>query len=359
LKGNCFEIIVRDLKRVKLRVVVVRSEGAEHACEEDQDQDQPSDRGDGDNGNEIIEECFYPCDAMHINTMVERVRKSGFINYYGEQRVGDSGRSNDVGVRSIDIGRAMLKSDFAEAVDLLMRGRHKGKDGTFVEELNIRNVRKTWIESRDPHATLASFPKKGNAMARERIVLKGLKRYGKDKPLEALRCLPFNVRLFWVNAYQSYVWNKMATERIRLGSRPVKGDLYILNGKKNEVGIVSEPSSVKITDVVLPLPGYRIQYPTNEIGMLYKKFLDQEGVSFEKGTALEATAKGSYRHLVRVPHEINWNVIATVEDDADCIDDDKTTQAEYVKDAKFTFSLDSGSYATMLLRELMVSTISR
>jgi hypothetical protein len=48
--------------------------------------------------------------------------------------------------------------------------------------------------------TLSAFPR-GNGLARERTVLKGLKRYGKDKPLDALKCLNFNVRMFWINAY--------------------------------------------------------------------------------------------------------------------------------------------------------------
>jgi len=302
---------------------------------------------------------------VHVDAMVERVRKNGFINYFGEQRIGDSGHDDEVGVRSMDIGRAMLKSDFAEAIHLLMKGRYKGRDGALVEGPDVRRVRDTWIESDgDVDLTLASFHKGGNAMARERIVLRGLKRYGEKKPLEAIRCLHYNVRLFWINAYQSYVWNKMATERIlRFGSNPVQGDLYILPGdKKNEVRIVSEPSSVKTTDIVLPLPGYNIQYPTNKIGDLYKQFLDQDGISFERGAVPEATCKGNYRHLVRVPHTIIWEVLdpnkqnsAGNNDDAD----DNILNSEFIEAVKFTFSLDSGSYATMLLRELMGSTMSR
>jgi len=348
LKGNQFEIVVRNLKRVSIRVPVCRAVGT--------------------NGrdNYIKEEIFQPCDETHIDEMVQRIRKSGFINYYGEQRVGESGHTQEVGVRSMDIGRAMLKADFTTAIHLLMMGRLKGKDGTLVEGPDSRHTRKIWIDSHgDPIKTLASFPNGGNgyAMARERIVLKGLKRYGKEKPLEALRCLQYNIRLFWINAYQSYVWNKMATERIlRLGPNPVLGDLYILpHGKKNEVAIVSELSSIKITDIVLPLPGYNMQYPNNEIGDLYRKLLNQEGVRFEKDAIPEATAKGSYRHLVRVPHAIKWEVISStkVSHAGDDGNDDKTKESECIEAAKFTFSLDSGSYATMLLRELMVSTISR
>lgn len=35
---------------------------------------------------------------------------------------------------------------------------------------------------------------------RERLLLKGLKRYGKDNPLAALRCLQHTDRVFFINA---------------------------------------------------------------------------------------------------------------------------------------------------------------
>ena len=64
-----------------------------------------------------------PVRMSHLNAMVDRVGKHGFINYYGEQRVGDAGEKEYVGVRSFDVGRALLKQNFALAVDLIMEGR--------------------------------------------------------------------------------------------------------------------------------------------------------------------------------------------------------------------------------------------
>ena len=71
-------------------------------------------------------------------------------------------------------------------------------------------------------------------MLRERLVVQGLVRY--DDPLRALQCVPHHTRSLWVTAFQSYVWNFMATQRIeRHGLEPVPGDLIIWAKAKVEV----------------------------------------------------------------------------------------------------------------------------
>ncbi len=324
LLGNEFEIVVRDIKRVEIRK---DAEGQERLIP------------------------HFP--EATIDIMVDNIRQNGFVNFFGEQRVGHAGPNDEIGVRAFDIGRAMLKRDFTEAIDLLMTGRNKLLNGEYAEGLSMRRVRQLWKESgRDPAICLSSFPKDKNKMIRERTVLEGLKRYG--KPLEALQCLAYSVRTFWINSYQSYVWNTMATRRLKLGNQPLLGDLYIDDSVEvDKVKIVTDTSSVKMTQIVLPLPGYNVKYPTNSIGKVYKDFLEkEEGVTFlqkEDGAKIseESTAKGSYRRLIVIPHFIDWKPV------------EQEGVAGNVKAAKFTFSLRAGSYATMLLRELMKSQVAR
>jgi tRNA pseudouridine13 synthase len=149
------------------------------------------------------------------------------------------------------------------------------------------------------------------------------------------------------------VWNRVATQRVkRFGLSPVIGDLYEDNGNDMEVKVVSDPSSVDISQIILPLPGYNIQYPTNEIGELYKAILSQDGIILSKDKIPEATAKGSYRKLIQKATGLSWEM---VESEAEC----KESADVIVSNAKFTFELESGSYATMMLRELTVATMSR
>ena len=171
LLGNRFEITIRNLKRVQRLHV---------------------------EGEESWKEQTVPVHSSHLNAMVERIKEFGFINFYGEQRVGAAGFRSHVGVRSFDVGRAMLKGDFASAIDLIMTGRSNQVYSPGAEEINVREVWKT--SGGDARATLKVFPKNRNAMVREKDLMKGLLRYGDS--LEAIRCVPYNVRMFWIHAYQ-------------------------------------------------------------------------------------------------------------------------------------------------------------
>lgn len=155
--------------------------------------------------------------------------------------------------------------------------------------------------------------------------------------------------------YQSLVWNKVATERVRrFGVQPIEGDLYFQDNE-SKVSVVTDPKTVSISQVVLPLPGYTIQYPKNTIGDLYREILSADGVQLSvKSDTEESSAKGSYRKLIQHANNLKWeNVAHDKEDKSDSLSDC------VVDAARFTFELESGCYATMMLRELMLTTMSR
>ena len=126
----------------------------------------------------------------------------------------------------------------------------------------------------------------------ERKLLGGLARHN-DNLIAAMEALPRNMRLLYVHAYQSLIWNSMATERFRrYGLVVVAGDLVrttkgdparvVCAGDKDDVPIkrveVGDVGKYTIEDVLLPLPGYAVAYPDHDIAGLYaerlKVFLD-------------------------------------------------------------------------------------
>lgn len=317
LGGNEFHIRIRDLKRICVRAVKA---------------------GPG-------QESMVRCETDHVMAMVHRIKQNGFINFFGPQRVGAPGES---GATAFLIGKAMLQQKFQLAIDLLMMGREVFHREGEQEREPARRARRIWKETKDPSAALQALGS-GDHMFRERTVLKGLNRYGKDQPLKALQCLSYSMRTFWINAYQSYVWNQVASKRSeKYGNHVVKGDLYVERDDihLSNVQVVQDDrtvsSSISLDQIVLPLPGYRVRYPENDIGDLYQSILSHDGVKFEKSAPPEATAKGAYRRFIVHPGNI----------------DAKIESAEGV-DVKLRFQLPKGSYATMMLRELMITTASR
>lgn len=135
--------------------------------------------------------------------------------------------------------------------------------------------------------------------------------------------------LMYIHSYQSLIWNEIASKRIKLGLKLLPGDLVFANHDKaadftpelkeiidddgvsfedddNEDGNpneeVTSPEEVSvfksmvkpltdddiasgkysIFDLVLPLPGHDITYPTNESGQWYIDRLSKDELSSEK-----------------------------------------------------------------------------
>ena len=103
--------------------------------------------------------------------------------------------------------------------------------------------------------------------------------------------MPINLRKLYVHGYQSFVWNRAATERIqRHGLKPVIGDLVIARDDSAPPTEAAGDDRIQhvetvtaenmhlygIEDIVLPLPGHRIQYPSNDIGDVITQLMGQD-----------------------------------------------------------------------------------
>lgn len=316
LQGNRFDITIRDIKRLSVSGSV---------------------------------ESFELVEAEHLESSVERIRTHGFVNFFGQQRVGIPGSPGVVGVRAFDIGRAMLQGNFLEAINLLMTGR-KITRGNETERDDAKNFRHCWVRSKGNIEEAWKAIPKGHLLAREKAVLLGLKRYGggADNAVAAFRCLHYSQRIYYVNAYQSLVWNQMATKRLeQFGSRVVEGDLVQLgDGRDIHIVTAEDVSTWGISDVVLPLPGLGVQYPKNCIGQNYQELLDRDNIVFKKNGPEECASRGSYRKLVCKCSNVNLSIVSR-------------GAGGSARDVKLSFDLPRGSFATMVLRELMTSTVDR
>ena len=318
--------------------------------------------GSGDTGQGLV---------ATVKTAVSNVTVNGFVNYFGEQRFG----LEDNPVSSSDVGLAMLNGDFVKAVDLILSPTGQGGD--------VDNAKKYFQETRDVAGASKRMPL---WKAREVSILRGLKQHGYSEYgcCQALLCLPYNARLMYVHSYCSLLWNKMASMRIKmLGMKPAVGDM-VFSAKDTLSPIALREKDIMdycVSDIVLPLPGFRVTYPENLVND-YERVLQEDGLKREhfRLRKLRLNIPGVYRKLISYPQDIWWNLETDVNawTEQKDIDKHRATSEKFQVDGnlqqnsapfsrelqtnvklELKFSLVSSSYATVCLRELMHNSPQR
>jgi len=282
----------------------------------------------------------------------ESVKKFGFINYFGTQRFATGT------VPTHHVGRLLLQSKWEEAITLILCPRSCEKE-------EAMNARKYYLDTQDAAGALRLMPR---SHVVERLLLEAIKKYGKT--LNAFSQIPVNMRLLYVHAYQSYLWNKMVSKRIDMAPSPdllvpIVGDL-VLEKSSGEYIYVTEQNIHKYTiiDVHLPLPGHSIKYPKHSIHDYLTQLmaLDLLDPSDMKRNQRLFSLPGGYRPLLRKPLDFDF-VIYHYQNLTDSL---ALTDVEIIEGKKeppqdpnapytaiiIKMTLDSATYATMLIREL-------
>lgn len=272
----------------------------------------------------------------------------------------------------------------------------------------MKACREEYQKSRNPKTALDKLSPKNKSI--EKQVLAWLV-YHKNDFKGALQRIPRNVRLLYCHSYQSLIWNRVASRRLKeLGYQLIPGDLVYVDKtvsaelpieddapvelqdnppeeESEEPSEASETSAFKnlvkplteadiasgqytLFDVVLPLPGHDITYPANECGKWYEDIMAEDGLSSEKlkSKIKKESLGGAYRKMVVKPENLNWK-LACYADPLDVLilsDLEKLKGVQEPvakKDASskaliLDFQLPSSSYATMALREILKADTS-
>jgi len=266
----------------------------------------------------------------------------GFPNFFGIQRFGS--------VRPIThlIGKDLIRGDFEGAV---MRYVANPMDE---EGSEANDARRALQETRDFERAFREFPMK---LSFERTMIGHIK----DKPadyLGALRLLPYNLLMMFVHAYQSYLFNRILSERIRKGMslrEPEVGDLVLPLSKTNVPDHDNSiPVSVDNLDKATRnakegkafvsglLYGTESVFADGRMGEIERKIVEAEKISkldFQIVGLREASSKGSRREILSSYKDLEINVGEG--------------------GATFQFTLTKGCYATTLMREFMKAEISQ
>ena len=234
------------------------------------------------------------------------------LNFYGYQRFGSKRAVSHL------IGKAILQNDFEEAVNLLLSFTSKYD---LPENTEIREM------LRDKTHYVKLVDKIPPQMDLEKIVLREM--ISNDDPARAIRTLPLTVRRLFVQAYQAFIFNQVLSGSFEDGEdlyEPQEGDICF--DKNNNLGRYANDRSQKLA---LPQVGYAY-LKKNRFHYQIRKILEEEELStkdFFVKSMQEVSCEGGFRH-------------STIR----CED---FSAAESV----VRFTLSRGSYATILLREIM------
>lgn len=280
-------------------------------------------------------------------------------------------------------GIAVLKGDFRKAIDIFMSPKPDDRPDATRGRLDWENrFPKGEEESPEKEAQAAARVIKclNRFMTAENAAMQSLSRFPMDYR-RAFRCIPKTLRMMFLHAVQSLVWNRAASHRIKLNPTHIlPGDLVMMKQeddsiKGSNVHLVTEDdietNRFSIVDVVLPLMGTKSILPTNEIGDVMKNLLQELGVTINSFKEVQIqdndlALHGDYRKLLVRPTDFTYTIQEYFDPKQPLLQTDLMAlngediiisppeDGQKKKIAMIVgFTLPSSSYATVALRELM------
>jgi tRNA pseudouridine13 synthase len=268
----------------------------------------------------------------------------GIPNFFGHQRFGTT--------RPIThfVGKAILEGDFEEAAMLFL-----AKPSVY-EHPSSRNARAELQSTRDFKQALQNFPRQ---LRFERLMLSHLV----EKPddfVGAFTRLPVKLQALFVQAHQSYLFNRFLSERIKNGFSLNKAEVgdYVVNVERsglpmvNVAKVVGAEAVTEVNELVkagrmrvaLPLIGIKQKPSHGAMGQIERQILEEEGIqkeNFRVNEISEISGRGGLRAVLATVQGFKLHDTAAF------------TPNQNGHQADLSFMLLRGSYATVLLREVM------
>ena len=276
--------------------------------------------------------------------MAELAAIGGIPNFYGHQRFGT--------IRPIThlVGKAIVQGKLEEAAMLFL-----AKPSPH-EHPESRNARIALQKTQDFKQALQEFPPQ---LRFERIMLTRLKEDPKDFA-GAFRRLPLKLRLLFVQAYQSFLFNRFLSQRIRSNTplnQAEPGD-FVVNVERSGLPMVRTGKIVDETRlhdinesirsgrmrIALPIIGFSQRLSQGQIGEAQHNILEEEAIipqNFRTTELPEINGRGELRTAISPIKDFSMGTVSP-----------ELGSAEMHR-TQMQFTLLRSSYATILLREVM------
>ncbi|MBP3226092.1 MAG: tRNA pseudouridine(13) synthase TruD, partial [Methanobrevibacter sp.] len=265
------------------------------------------------------------------NEVLKKLEVTGVPNYFGWQRFGRPRTNTHL------VGEALIHNDLAEAVRIYV--------GNPSEEESLENQKAR--QAYDDGDLKKSLELMGKGMRYEKMIVRQLIKDSKKGELDdkaymnAIHALPKPLQRMFVHAYQSYLFNDVVSHRVEMGiNKYIEGDIII----DNDENIVRDKTPDEYQEMIdnfevnptVPLFGTKVPFAGGEVGEMEKSVLESYGLEKSDFEVPKMPRLGSHGLRRALRFQV-WDASAKATDEG--------VLAE--------FSINKGSYATAVLREVM------
>lgn len=275
-------------------------------------------------------------DKIIAEEVLESLKKTGVPNYYGYQRFGE--------VRSTThlVGKCLVEGDIKKAVDTYIGNPNEEEHNQPYE------ARKLYDEGKleEAYNIMPKSMRYEKSMIRELMISKNKHDELTEKDyIRAIESLPKPLKRMFVNAYESYLFNKIVNERAKIGiDKYYDGDIIIDHDERWVHEIDSETIQEQLDNFTLnptaPLLGSKVPLAEGKQGEIERQVIQEENIEKESFACPKTPKLGS--------HGIRRSVRFKIED----------THVEQTETGiSVEFFIPRGCYATSVLREIMKKNV--
>lgn len=296
--------------------------------------------------------------ADAANNIFKKLEIIGVPNYFGWQRFGKPRTNTHL------VGKALVDNNIKEAVRLYIGNPYEE------EPYEVKLARKAYDEGNIEK----SFELMPKGMRYERMMLKELVKdenklkksiradFNEDSPdynsdkldnveltdksyKKAIFTLPKPLQRMFVHAYQSFLFNKTVSNRVAMGiNKYIEGDIII----DTEEHLIHDESPEKLQEMInnfeanptSPLYGTKVPFAEGIVGKMEKDVLKNENLKKEDFECPKTPKLGSHGLRRGMRFKV-WDASAQATEDG----------------VMTEFSINKGSYATAVLREVMKNEV--
>lgn len=251
------------------------------------------------------------------DTKRELHQLGGCADFFGHQRFGTTRPITHL------VGKQMLLGEWEKAALTFLA------QPSIYEHPESREARQRLSNTQNYKEAFSNFPRK---LVYERQMLNHLAKHQKDF-IGAFHRMPKKLCQLFIQAYQSYLFNRFLSQRIR-DEMPLKKP----QAEEYKVRIGEEDYAA------LPLVGWRQELSNGEQGQIERKILRKENITpqnFKVSAMPEISSKGGLR----------TTLTPIIDLDIETPSEDNINSTK--KMVSLRFALRKGSYATSVLREFM------